>query len=269
MSINTIEQDFINKVSAKVRLSADGKERFRVLTPFQFEDGDQLVIVLKKVGDRWILSDEAHTYMHLTYEIDEKLLHSGTRKKIIAKALSMFDVDDRDGELILDVSDGNYGDALYDFAQALLKITDVSYLSREHVQSTFMEDFRALLCEVVPEGRMRFDWSDSERDPRRNYIVDCRINGMPDPLFVYALANNDRIRDATIALHQFKEWDIPFRSLGIFKNREATSRKVRARFSDVCQKQFPSLSLNDASIRAYLVDNIGSIEGAETSWRIQ
>ena len=64
MSINTIEQDFIDKVSAKVRLLADGKERFRVLTPFQFEDGDQLVIVLKKVGGRGYLlcGDLVDTY---------------------------------------------------------------------------------------------------------------------------------------------------------------------------------------------------------------
>ena len=62
MSITTIEQNFINKVSTQVSLSADGKERYRVLTPFQFEDGDELVIVLKKEGERWLLSDEAHTY---------------------------------------------------------------------------------------------------------------------------------------------------------------------------------------------------------------
>ena len=262
MSINTIEQDFIDKVSAKVRLLADGQERFRVLTPFQFEDGDQLVIVLKKEGGRWILTDEAHTYMHLTYDIDERSLHSGTRQKIILNALSMFEVEDRDGELRLDVSDGRYGAALYDFVQALLKITDVSYLSRERVQSTFMEDFRSLLLENVPEERRCFGWNDPERDPQKNYTVDCRINGMPQPLLVFALNNDNRTRDATIALHQFKEWDIPFRSLGIFKNEKSTSRKVRERFSDVCEKQFPIG--NDASIKEYLIDNIGNIGELDT-----
>ena len=121
MSINTIEQDFMAKVSTTVRLSAEDSERFRVLTPFMFEDGDHLVIVLKKDGNRWILSDEAHTYMHVTYEMDEKSLYSGTRREIILKALSMFEVEDRNGELILEVQDGDYGDALYSFVQALLK----------------------------------------------------------------------------------------------------------------------------------------------------
>ena len=47
MSINTIEQDFMAKVSTTVRLSAEDSERFRVLTPFMFEDGDHLVIMGK------------------------------------------------------------------------------------------------------------------------------------------------------------------------------------------------------------------------------
>lgn len=256
MSINTIEQDFIDKVSAKVRLTADGKERFRVLTPFQFEDGDQLVIILKKVGGRWILSDEAHTYLHLTYDINEKLLHSGTRRKIISRALSMFEVEDRNGELILDVSDARYGEALYDFVQALLKIVDVSYLSRERVQSTFMEDFRTLLHEKVPTTRMAFNWYNPDRDFKGNYTVDCRINGRPQPLFVYALANDSRTRDATIALHQFKEWKIPFSSMGIIKDEKATTRRVLARFYNVCDKCFININENYERIEQYLEANI-------------
>ena len=256
MSINTIEQDFIDKVSAKVRLSADGEERFRVFTPFMFEDGDQLVIVLKKEGERWILSDEAHTYMHLTYEIDEESLHSGTRQKIISRALSMFEVQDRNGELVIDVSDASYGDALYDFVQALLKIVDVSYLSRERVQSTFLEDFRALLHEKAPQQRMTFDWFHPRHDSKGTYTVDCRINGMPKPLFVYALPHDSRTRDATIALYEFKRWGIPFRSLGIFKDAEATSRKVRERFRAVCDDYFIGIPENHERIEEFLNENI-------------
>ena len=131
MSMETIARDFHEKVSAKVRLTAEGINRFRVFTPFLFEDGGHLSVVLKKEGTRWILSDEAHTYMHLTYDIDEKDLHSGTQQKIIANALSTFRVEDRDGELTLAVPDERYGDAWYSFVQALLKIASTATLSRE------------------------------------------------------------------------------------------------------------------------------------------
>ena len=264
MSIKTTEKDFLETVSAEIHLSTDGPNRFRVWTPFRFDDGDHLAIVLKNEGNRWLISDEGHTYMHLTYDIDDQLLHTGQRKQLISKALSMFDVEDRGGELIRAVSDGDYGKALYDFAQALLRIADVSYLSTERVQFIFTEDFRTLLNENVPKSRLCFDWSDPERDPQKSYVVDCRINGMQEPLFVFALNSDNKTRDATIALHQFKEWRIPFRSLGIFKNQSDISGKVRERFSDVCDKVFYSLILNYVSIQEYLVGNIGNIEELET-----
>ena len=72
MSVESIQREFQNKVSKKVRLEPEGEDRYRVLTPFQFDDRDHLAIVLKRTNGTWALSDEGHTYMHLTYDINEK-----------------------------------------------------------------------------------------------------------------------------------------------------------------------------------------------------
>ena len=61
MSIQTIEQDFKQKVCDRLRLVSEGIDRYRVFTPFMFEDGDHLAIVFKKEHDHWVLSDEGHT----------------------------------------------------------------------------------------------------------------------------------------------------------------------------------------------------------------
>jgi len=64
-----------------------------------FEDGDHLAIVLKREQSNWMLSDEGHTYMHLTYDLDEKDLRTGTRQRSL-RMRSRFSVTDRSGELL-------------------------------------------------------------------------------------------------------------------------------------------------------------------------
>ena len=252
MYAEAIQTDFRRKVGETVRIAEEGVGRYRVFTPFSFEDGDHLAIVIKCENNRWVLTDEGHTYMHLTYDLDEKDLQRGNRQKIIANALSVFSVEDRDGELLLKVPEERYGDALFSFVQALLKISDVTFLSRERVRSTFMDDFRSFMEATIPADRCAFDWFDSQHDPEGKYTVDCRINSMAKPIMIYALPGDDRVRDATISLLQFERWRVPHRSLAIFEDQEEVNRKVLARFSDMCEKQFSSLGANKDRIRTYL-----------------
>lgn len=126
MSTSTIEQDFHAKVSQQIQLYSEGVDRYRVFTPFQFDDGDHLVIVFKKSEGCWVLTDEAHTFMHLTYDIDEKDLMQGTRQKIISDALSTFHIKNCDGELVKPIIDNSYGDSLFSFIQGILQIAKAS-----------------------------------------------------------------------------------------------------------------------------------------------
>jgi hypothetical protein len=252
MNPEPVTQDFRNRVCEQINLAPEGPDRFRVLTPFRFEDGDHFGIVLKREGDRWILTDEASTLMHLSYWLDEKELETGNRHEIIQGSLSSFLVEDRDGEFVIPVAGEGYGDALFNFVQALCKVSDVSFLSRERVRSTFLEDLRSFLQTQVPPERLSFDWTDPAHDPRKHYPVDFRINQIQRPLFIYALPTEGKIKDATINLLTFEHWGLQFQSLGIFEEQEQINRRTLARFTDVCDKVFSSLEENRDRIASHI-----------------
>lgn len=257
MSVTAITKAFRQTVCDQIHIDAEGTDRFRVFTPFMFNDGDHLAIVLKKEEDKWLLSDEANTLMHLTYALDEKDLRSGGRQKIISNTLSAYCVDERDGELIIPIEGSRYGDALFSFIQALLKISDVSYLSRESIRTTFFEDVKGFIAENISEKNIRMSWSDPTHDPDGNYPVDFMIEGKSGPIFIYAMSSNDRVKEAMINLLTYEKWGIKFHSIGIFENQEEINRKTLAKFSDVCEKQFSSFPGNRDRILKYISETAG------------
>ena len=218
MNLSAVTEEFRERVCEQITLEPQGQDRFLVKTPFRFDDGDHFSIMLKREANDWVLSDEASTFMHLSYWLEEKALESGNRREIIDNSLSFFSVQNRDGELRIPVREKGFGDALFNFVQALSKVTDVSFLSREVVRSTFLEDFRSFIRSHVPEDRLEFDWKDRQHDLSGKYMVDCRINRMERPLFVYALPNEDKVSVATISLLMFEKWNLPFQSLGVYED---------------------------------------------------
>jgi len=256
MDTQSIENDFRLCIGEQISLLNEGYSRYRVFTPFLFPDGDHLSIVLKNIRNQWVLSDEAHTLMRLTYEIDYRDLQRGSRQKIIENALTSFGVTNQEGELFIQVQENSYGNALFNLVQGLIKISDVTYLQRERIRSTFFEDFRHLLEENIPQERRQFNYHEPTLDPESNYDVDCRINGMSHPLFIFAIPNDNRCRDVTITLHQFERWGIHFQSVAIFEDQQEISRPVLARFSDVAGKQFSSLASNRDRIQRYFSETL-------------
>lgn len=237
----TIEQEFLERVRAQVQLEAMGEDYYRVNTPFEFDDGDSVVVALRRNGKDWVLSDEGHTYFHLTHYIDERDLLSGHRKAIIDTALTLFEVEDKEGELVAKVEEENFGSALFSFVQAILRIADVTYLSKEQVRSTFMEDIGHLIQTTVRKGATTSDWHDPIRDPHGYYPVDWRINGTPEPTFVFALSSPTRAKDAIVTLQRFQIWEVPNRPIGIYEDKRKIGQRDQARLADVCPVSFDGL----------------------------
>jgi hypothetical protein len=247
-----LAQDLSTALNEAIEVRAVNPSEVQVHTPFRFADGDELVIHLREAsggGLEW--SDTGHTFMHLSYWMDIDALESGNRAQLLDNHLTQFSAHESDGELLLPVNGNQLGSSLFQFVQLLLHITDLDLLSREMVRSTFMEDFRRLMQDSFGD-HAHLDYVDLERDPNRNYPIDCLLNNRARPVAVFALANDDRCRDATITLHQFREWGRDLFSTGVFEDQEQINRKVLARFTDACDKQFSSLSGQEQEVVGYL-----------------
>ncbi len=254
MNVADIEEDFQKKVCDEVRLSPEGLMRYIVDHPFTFDDGDHYVVYLRNVAGEWELTDEGHTIMHLSYEAID--LHKGNYKEIINNTISAFGLANREGELTLTVPEMRFGDALFSFVQALVKISDVKYLERERVRSLFMEEFRGFLTEKVPESKRNFEYHHPQLDPRRIYPIDCRLETRTKPLFVFGITNDSKCQTATNIIYWWDQQGEPFNVMAIYENQEEITSRIQARFSDVCGKQFSNLPTNRERITTFIKESL-------------
>jgi hypothetical protein len=246
-----LQKQFVSKITEEIRIKPQGNDYFRISTPFMFSDGDHFSIAIRKEGKRWIFTDEGDTFMHLSIlGVKPETLTHGTREKILSGILEEFSIKYHFGELILEIQEENYGSAFYCFTQALLKISDLTYLNRDTVEATFLEDFKDLITEAVDIERCSFNWNNTRFDKDAKYTVDCRVNSMEKPLMIFAVQNEQKALISIITINQLEKWKIPFFPIGIFKNMEKVGSKTISKFSDVCNKTYSNIDDNENRTRA-------------------
>ena len=183
--------------------------------------------------------------MHLSYELREKEYEAGNRRKIIDEVLTSYQIENMDGELVLSIPQGRYGDALFTFVQAITRITDMTFLDRATVKSTFREDFNRLVSEKAGEAGIQnitFGYTHPAKDPLGKYPVDVRLNGVTSrQVLVFAVGNDDQCQTATIVLLQWEKWEEQFQSIAVFRDQTEINRQYLARFSDVLGLQRANL----------------------------
>ena len=250
---DAILRDFKAKVCNDIRLESKGVDRYQVLTPFTFDDGDGFVVYLVLENGRYYLTDGGHTIMHLSYWMDTDELFEGdnTRSELFRSITGMFNLEYDDGQIRTPVGDNRYGEYLYSYLQALTKISDIDFLSRERVKRAFLEDLISFLksnYEKVSES-----WSDPARDEEKIYAVDVRLDLAKVPFFVYAVWSNERALTTVISILKYREWiNRQFRAIIIHEYFDELSRPNRKKLTDASDKQMTSFYDRKEEIKKYI-----------------
>ena len=133
METEKIISDILSRICSGIEVLPEGLDRYLIITPFIFDDGDSIKIVLKDYSsENPYLTDEGHTLMHLSCnDVD---IDSGSRSRLFEDILSRNLISNEDGELIQKISDvKDLGDNVYTYVQGLLNVSDLEYLKRERV----------------------------------------------------------------------------------------------------------------------------------------
>lgn len=238
-------------ICGDVQITQEGDNRLAIDTSFGFDDGDSYVIVFKKIGEERFFTDEGHTLMHLSYHGLDDLLYSGQRNTQFQAILDKHGMEDLDGELRLYATGEDYGLSLSTFIQGLDKITALTAVSKKDaVAAMFMDDFKKSMTQMFGD-KCRFSYHDETRDLDKKYVVDCYIEA-EKPILIFALVTDYKCKDAIITCMKFKEWGIPFVSIGVFQESEKINRKVQAQSMDTFDKQYSTLYSASGSLLEYM-----------------
>ena len=159
------------------------------------------------------------------------------------------------GEIEIRISNGDFGNTLFTFIQGIANIMDLTFLSRERVKSTFIEDFDKFIKENVPKERLIMNWNEPEIDKESKYVVPYYVSGLSEPIFVFPIDNENRVKDTNITLLFLQTKRFKNFSIIVFENIEDLGKRPLARLMDVGHKLFSNFEGNKENIKEFLFHN--------------
>ena len=240
-----MQESLCEHLCAEIRIRTRG-DRLAINTPFYFPDGDPYVLYLEELSGGGVrLTDLGHTMMHLSYENDVDAFRSGNRAKLFASTLANGGVSEADGELYIDTIPKNLSSAIFSLGQAITSVSDLTFLNRTRVESTFYEDLEAALGRLRVDGELRRNYEVPGLANADKYPVDFMLPGKANDLFIFGVPTRDKARLTTIVLGHLLRAEIAFESLLVFADQSNIPRSDLSRLSNVGGEMVSSLDAQE------------------------
>ena len=258
LNLAVLEENLCRHLCAEIRIRKRNDGILMLDTPFTFPDGDHFPIYFEETPSGSIrLSDRGHTMMHMSYEHDVDSFYDGTRAKLREQIVRDLKIQEDDGVFSAETSPAQLADTLFRLVQALTKICDLTFLSRERTISVFYEELKATLIKIVGEELLQRDFISPDIEDGDAYPVDYRIeNGPRNNVFLYGVPNRDKARLTTIMLSHFLIQKLSFKSIIVFRDQQEIPRLDVARLTNVADTAVASLDAEEDLIRK--IENVAA-----------
>lgn len=242
IDVDVLQKTLCHAMCGEVCVREKTPEILVIDTPFTFPDGDQYQLYIKVMpGGLLGLTDMGHTLMHLGYEHDIDKFREGTRGALYEKIKSETSVGDHDVYLCIDSTSEQLAADIFRLGQAITSISDLTFLKRSRIESTFYEDLRESLFRVVPAEKVKKDYLYEGMDNASDYPIDYWIEGREAPVFLFGIPSRDKAKTVTIILEHWLRANAAFESILVFSDQSSLPRADLARLTNVSDTMISSL----------------------------
>lgn len=246
MNTQELEAALCRSLCGQAQVRAFEEGLWQVKTPFAFPDGDAYSLYVRQLPAGGLrVTDAGLTLMHLSYDNDLDKIREGTRGRLLQQILAESDLVEEDGEFYIDGPADQLGLSVFRFGQALTRVHDLTFLNRVRAESTFYEDLRELLRELVGHERLREAYVVPEVPRASEYPVDFYVSGSQIPLYLFGVPSRDKARLATIILQHLIASGQDFNSMIVFQNMAELPRPDVSRLTNAANDQVDSLDAAD------------------------
>ena len=212
---------------------------YQTIIPIFHEDGDMVDIYVhdSPMGDGYVrICDFGMTLMRLSYTFE---VSTPTRERILESVLINNGVERGDDGLYLDAPIGIVYQSMLQFAGCVQKVCNMRYWSRETVRSAFYDD----LNEYVASEMKRFSPVQNHAPLDGNDIlsVDWFLQHNGRSLYVFGVRGDDRAKNVTISLLEFRKAGLPFISLVAHEDIDELGKRAKLYLTNNADIQYSPL----------------------------
>lgn len=209
-----------------------GIGEYLVHTDMYYDDGDELHIVLKRTEEGYILTDEGHTMMWLSYD---EYNFTDNRMKLLDGIIQQNSVSLENERISVFVDQpSKIGPALSSLMQAMMSVSNLRYLSRNNVASTFLEDIRTAFRDSELGDRCEYGKKISTSSG--NSIEPDIYIGLDRPVLIFGAYNSERAKEVFINLLLAKDLDQGYRTVVVIDNDASISQKDQERLVNTANR---------------------------------
>ncbi len=245
-NITELEKNLCAHFCTDIKVSKKNDYLIRIETPFHFPDGDPYQIYLKELETGgYQITDAGHTLMHISYENDLEQFRKGTRAKLFDQIKLEMGIKENNGEIYLESMADDIHSNIFILGQALTKIYDLTFLSKNRVENTFYEDLREFIYSIVEEDKIQEEYIYDKMENAQDYIIDYYIQGKSEPLFLFGILNKEKAKLTTIILERLIRHSVSFESIIVFSDFDSVSKSDAKRLMNVAGEMITSLDARE------------------------